>query len=46
MDEMDNIIEKEFTDSRGNKSKIRLDFNPHSPKEPTVQGGYNYGDEK
>ena len=41
-----NIIQKEFLDSQGNKSKLILDFNPHSPKEPTVQGGFNYGENK
>ena len=44
MNEMQNIIEKEFTDSKGNKSKLRFDFNPHSPKEPTIQLDYKYGD--
>ena len=46
MDEADNIIEKEFTDSRGNKSKLRFDFNPHSPKEPTIETYIDYGDNK
>ena len=41
-----NIIEKEFTDSHGNKSKLILDFNPHATKEPTIQGGFNYGEDK
>ena len=45
-DEAKNIIEKEFTDSKGNKSKIIIDFNPHSIKEPTIQGGYDYGDKE
>lgn len=46
MNEMNNVIEKEFTDSRGNKSKLRLDFNPHLPKDPTIELQYDYGDNK
>lgn len=46
VDELQNVIEKEFTDSRGNKMKFRFDFNPHSPKEPTIEGGFNYGENK
>ena len=45
-DEAKNIIEREFTDSHGNKSRLILDFNPHKPSEPTIQGGYNYGENK
>lgn len=43
-EEVNNIIERNFIDSRGNKSTIRFDFNPHKPSEPTIQGGFNYGD--
>jgi len=45
-DEIQNVIEKEFSDSRGNKLKFRFDFNPHSPNKPTIQGGFKYGDDK
>ena len=34
--EAQNVIEKEFIDSKGNKVRLRVDFNPHSPKEPTI----------
>ena len=45
-DEAKNIIEQEFTDSRGNKARLRLDFNPHSPKEPTMDWKRKYGEEQ
>ena len=43
-DEAQNVIEKEFESKKGDKLKFRFDFNPHSPKEPTIEGGFNYGD--
>ena len=39
-----NVIEKEFADSRGNKVKLRVNLNPHSPKEPTVDWQRKYGE--
>ena len=44
MDEMNNIIEKEFTDSRNNKVKFRFDFNPHPISEPTIKWQREYGE--
>ena len=41
---LQNIIEKEFTDSKGNKSIIRFDFNPHPISEPSIQLDYKYGE--
>ena len=46
MDEAQNVIEREFGDNQGNKTKIRFDFNPHSPKDPTIELQYDYGDKK
>ena len=40
--ETQDVIEKEFGDSKGNKTIIRLDFRPHSIKEPTIQLDYEY----
>ena len=45
-DETQNIIEKEFTDSHNNKHKLRIDFNPHSQKEPTIETYIDYGEDK
>jgi hypothetical protein len=39
-----NIIEKEFTDNRGNKVRLRFDFNPHPIDEPTIKWQRQYGD--
>jgi len=44
--EVNSVIEKVFIDSRGNKSILKFDFNPHKTSEPTIQGGFNYGDDK
>ena len=41
--EAQNIIEREFTDSHDNKHRFRMDFNPHSPSEPTIEWKVNYG---
>ena len=45
-DEVNSVIEKDFINSRGNKLKIQLDFNPHNINRPTIEGGFNYGDNK
>lgn len=44
--EINNIIEKEFGDDKGNKTKIRFDFNPHPINKPTIELQYDYGDNK
>ena len=44
VDELQNVIEKEFTDSRGNKVRLRFDFNPHPIDEPTIKWQRQYGD--
>lgn len=41
--EAENIIEKEFTDDKGNKTKLRFDFNPHPIGKPTIELDYEYG---
>ena len=43
--DIDNIIEKEFGDSRGNKTRFRIDFRPHSIEEPTIDLKYEYSEE-
>lgn len=43
-DEVNSVIEKTFIDSRGNKSILRFDFNPHPISKPTIQLDANYGD--
>ena len=45
-DEVNSVIEKNFIDSRGNKSILRFDFNPHPISTPTIYGGFDYGDNK
>ena len=45
-DEVKSWIEKDFIDSRGNKIKIRFDFNPHPISEPTFKWQRDYGDNK
>lgn len=45
-EEVNNIIEKDFIDSRGNKIKIKFDFNPHPISEPTFKWQRDYGDNK
>ena len=42
--EAEDIIEKEFGDTEGNKTKIRFDFNPHPIDEGTINIYYDYGD--
>jgi len=44
--ELQNIIEKEFSDNQQNKIKFRFDFNPHSPDEPTIKWQRKYGETK
>lgn len=41
--EMRDVIEKEFGDNKGNKTKIRFDFSPHPISEPTFKLEYEYG---
>lgn len=43
-EEVNNIIEKDFIDSRGNKIKMQYDFRPHSINEPTFSIKRDYGD--
>lgn len=38
------FIREEFTDSRGNKHIFIMDFKPHSPKKPTIEGTVEYKD--
>lgn len=45
-EEVNNIIEKDFVDSRGNKSILKFDFNPHPINKPTIQTFIDYGDNK
>ena len=45
-DELNDVIEKEFGDGQGNKTKLRFDFNPHPISEPTINIQYDYGDNK
>lgn len=45
-DEAENIIEKEFGDNKGNKTRLRFDFNPHPINKPTIELEYDYGDNK
>jgi len=42
--EANEIIKQEFVDSRGNKFIFRMTGNPHSPKEPTIEGTVEYND--
>ena len=42
----ENIIEKEFSDSRGNKIRFRFDNNPHKIDEPTIEWKRKYSEEE
>lgn len=44
--EVRDVIEREFGDDKGNKTKLRFDFRPHPIKEPIIQLDYDYGDKK
>lgn len=44
--ESQNIIEKEFSDSKGNKLKFRFDFNPHPINDPTIQFDVKHGEKQ
>ena len=44
--EIQDLIEKEFVDSKGNKMKFRFDFRPHPINEPTIQWQRDYGEDK
>jgi hypothetical protein len=45
-DETRDVIEKEFGDTRGNKTILQFDFRPHSINKPTVEIEYDYGEDK
>ena len=40
------IIEKEFSDSRGNRIRFRHDFRPHPIDEPTIEWQRKYNKER
>lgn len=42
LDEAQEIIRKEFTDSKGNKMNMSIDVKPQNPKEPTIEWNRQY----
>ena len=42
LDEAQEIIRKEFTDSKGNKMNMSIDVKPQKPKEPTIEWNRQY----
>lgn len=46
LDEAQEIIRQEFTDSRKNKHIFIMDVKPHNPSKPTIEGSVEYKDNK